>query len=123
MSDARINYVELAGPAMEATKAFYAAAFGWEWQEYGPEYAAAWSGETEIGLNAGAQVAPPHEAGEQSGVGPLVLFQTSDLGACVSAVEAAGGTITSAPYDYPGGRRFHFADPSGNILGAYAHGG
>jgi predicted enzyme related to lactoylglutathione lyase len=31
-------------------------------------------------------------------------------------VTAAGGTITVPIFSYPGGRRFHFADPAGNEL-------
>ena len=52
--------------------------------------------------------------------GPLVLLYSDDLDATVSAVEAAGGEILEAPYEFPGGRRFHFADPAGNELGAWA---
>ncbi|MDZ7770175.1 MAG: hypothetical protein U5K38_14385, partial [Woeseiaceae bacterium] len=29
----------------------------------------------------------------------------------------AGGRITREPFGFPGGRRFHFADPSGNEIG------
>ena len=34
-----IDYVELAAPDVAAAKAFYSAAFGWEFNDYGPEYA------------------------------------------------------------------------------------
>lgn len=40
--------------------------------------------------------------------------------ASVAAVTAAGGSVVRGPYAFPGGRRFHFADPSGNELGVYA---
>ena len=49
----------------------------------------------------------------------MLLF-SDDLDATVSAVESAGGTITASPYDFPGGRRFEFADPDGNVLGVWA---
>nr|WP_276543464.1 VOC family protein [Nesterenkonia massiliensis] len=64
-----------------------------------------------LGLNAGT--APQSE-------GPLVLLFSEDLDATVDAVRAAGGSITAGPYDFPGGRRFEFTDPSGNRLGVYA---
>jgi predicted enzyme related to lactoylglutathione lyase len=47
------------------------------------------------------------------------LVYSEDLDASVRAVEEAGGSVTSPPYDYPGGRRFHFTDPAGNQLGVY----
>ena len=33
-----------------------------------------------------------------------------------AAVVKAGGRVTVPIFDFPGGRRFHFADPSGNEL-------
>ena len=51
----------------------------------------------------------------------MLLF-SDDLDATVDAVVSAGGTIVAAPYDFPGGRRFEFADPGGNILGVWATG-
>lgn len=49
----------------------------------------------------------------------MLLF-SDDLDASVAGVEAAGGTVTEGPYDFPGGRRFLFADNSGNVLGVWA---
>jgi predicted enzyme related to lactoylglutathione lyase len=34
-------------------------------------------------------------------------------------VRSAGGEVVEGPFDYPGGRRFHFRDPSGNVLGVF----
>jgi hypothetical protein len=48
-----------------------------------------------------------------------VLLWSADLDASVAAVTAAGGAVTEGPYDFPGGRRFHFRDPSGNELGVW----
>jgi predicted enzyme related to lactoylglutathione lyase len=42
--------------------------------------------------------------------------ETEDLEAMEAEVTAAGGTITVPIFSYPGGRRFHFADPAGNEL-------
>jgi hypothetical protein len=47
------------------------------------------------------------------------LVFSEDLDQSLEAVRGAGGEITHGPYDYPGGRRFHFRDPSGNELGVY----
>ena len=51
---------------------------------------------------------------------PLVLLYSDDLDASVEAVRAAGGEISAEPYEFPGGRRFHFTDPSGTELGVWS---
>jgi predicted enzyme related to lactoylglutathione lyase len=110
-----ISYVELKVSDLPAARAFYESAFGWQFNDYGPTYAGIRSpdGQGEVGgLNA--------ETKPVRG-GPLVLLYSDDLEATVSAVESAGGEVVSGPYDYPGGRRFHFTDPSGNELGVFAH--
>ena len=48
------------------------------------------------------------------------MLYSDDLDATVEAVRQAGGTVTNGPYEFPGGRRFHFTDPGGNELGAWA---
>lgn len=109
-----ISYIELGVSDLAATRAFYEQAFGWRFNEYGPDYAGiqAPDGNGEVGgLN------PGREPGRN---GPLVLLLSDDLDATVQAVTAAGGTVVEGPYDFPGGRRFHFLDPSGNELGVYA---
>jgi predicted enzyme related to lactoylglutathione lyase len=63
------------------------------------------------GLAAGTEV----RAG-----GPLVLLYSADLDRTLAAVTSAGGRVVSGPYEFPGGRRFHFQDPSGNELGVWA---
>ena len=108
-----IDYVELAAPDLSASKAFYAGAFGWAFNDYGPDYAGiqAPDGDGEVGgLNPDAFGSPG---------GTLVLLYSDDLDATVSAVVSAGGTVTREPYDFPGGRRFFFTDPAGNELGAW----
>ncbi len=119
MSDATLNYIELPAADLVATKTFYTAAFGWEWQDFGPTYAASRSGSVEIGLNGLGTPAPRHDAGAQNSIGPLLLMATEDLAAAEAGVRDAGGTVISPAYGYPGGRRFHFVDPGGNILGIY----
>ncbi|MFW6638542.1 VOC family protein [Nocardiopsis algeriensis] len=44
----------------------------------------------------------------------------SDLEQSVKAVEKAGGRVVQGPYAFPGGRRFHFTDPSSNELGFWS---
>ena len=109
-----IDYIEINVSDMATARAFYERAFGWAFNDYGPTYSGirAASGDGEVGGLNGARTPGPG--------GPLVLLFSDDLDATVSAVEAAGGTVTSRPYEFPGGRRFEFSDPSGNVLGVWA---
>lgn len=52
--------------------------------------------------------------------GPLVLLYSRELEATFECVREAGATITKAIFSFPGGRRFHFADPNGNELGVWS---
>lgn len=110
-----IDYIELPAPDVAAAKRFYGAAFGWEFTDYSPGYAGikGADGEEFGGFNGAA--AP------QSGPsGPLVLLWSEDLEATLAAVEQAGGEVVQPILAFPGGRRFHFADPAGNHLGVWA---
>jgi len=109
-----IDYVEINVSDLGAAKQFYAAAFGWAFNDYGPQYAGIrWTeGDAEVGgLNA---------TREPVRGGPLVLLWSEDLDATAAALTAAGGTVVEGPYDFPGGRRLHFTDPSGNELGVWS---
>ncbi|MBO1901388.1 VOC family protein [Leucobacter weissii] len=109
----RIDYVELTVTDLAAAKAFYAAAFGWEFNEYGPGYAGIRGRDGEAGGLYEAAEARPHG-------GPFVLLFSEDLEESGRAIERAGGTIVDGPYGFPGGRRLHFTDPSGNELGVWS---
>jgi predicted enzyme related to lactoylglutathione lyase len=108
-----IDYVEINVTDLATAKTFYGDAFGWQFNDYGPDYAGIRSpdGDGEVGgLNPNAAPVPG---------GPLVLLWSADLDASAAAVTAARGAVTQGPYDFPGGRRFHFRDPSGNELGVW----
>lgn len=108
---ARIDYVELpSATAHELTRAFYAKAFGWTFIDYGPDYAATTSGDVDMGLNG-----QPEEAL----AAPLPVIRVDDLEAAFDAVMKSGGIIAKAIFSFPGGRRFHFIDPSGSELAVW----
>ena len=107
---ARLDYVELPATDVPATRQFYERAFGWRMTEFAPTYAATTTGDTDIGLDGDAADKPR---------APLPVVQVRDLEAALAAVERAGGKIVKPIYHFPGGRRFHFADPSGNELAAW----
>jgi hypothetical protein len=52
--------------------------------------------------------------------GPLVILYSRTLDDTASKVREAGGRIVKEPYTFPGGRRFHFSDPSGNELAVWS---
>ena len=62
---------------------------------------------------------PVATAGRIARQGVLALIRTDDADATLAGVVDAGGRVQAAMHDYPGGRRFTFADPSGNVLGVY----
>jgi predicted enzyme related to lactoylglutathione lyase len=53
--------------------------------------------------------------------GPLVILYSDDLDATLAKVRDAGGQIVTEPFEFPGGRRFQFLDPSGNELAVWAN--
>ena len=109
--DRTINYVEFTVEDVAAAKAFYAAAFGWTFTDYGPDYAS-FSAE-HAGLDGGFMAGTPTPGG------PLVVLYADDLAVTQAQIESAGGRVTKPIFDFPGGRRFHFADGCGNELAAW----
>ena len=107
---ARLDYVELPATDIAATRSFYERAFGWTMTQFAPTYSATTTGDTDVGL----QSSVPDRPGA-----PLPVVQVKDLEAALAAVEAAGGTIVKPIRAFPGGRRFHFTDPSGNELAVW----
>ncbi len=108
----RIDYVELpSATAHELTRAFYSKAFGWEFADYGPTYSATNNGITDIGLQG-----DPSE----SLSAPLPVVRVDNLEAAFDAVTKAGGIIARSIFVFPGGRRFHFIDPSGTELAVWS---
>jgi len=112
MAGARIDYVELpSATAHELTRGFYTKAFGWDFTDYGPDYAATINGTVDVGLNG-----QPDEALAS----PLPVVRVDDLEASLDSVVKAGGTIARPIFAFPGGRRFHFVDPSGSELAVWS---
>ena len=104
----KINYVELPAKDLAATKAFFESVFGWSFTDYGPEYTAF----ENQGLDGGffqSDLASSTEKGAA-----LIVFYSNQLEATLAKVEKAGGSILRPIFSFPGGRRFHFTEPSGN---------
>ncbi len=110
----KINYVEFHSSDLEKTKRFFGEIFGWEFQDYGSEYVA-FSG---AGLDGGFFFSEKSSSVDAGAV--LVVFYSERLEETLSKVEAAGGKITRSVFTFPGGRRFHFSDPTGNEFGVWS---
>jgi predicted enzyme related to lactoylglutathione lyase len=109
--DRRIDYIEFSVKSVPDAKRFYGAAFGWTFEDYGPDYASFADGR----LNGGFQTAKEVRTG-----GPLVVIYAADLESMERRVTQAGGKIVRPIFSFPGGRRFHFSDPSGNELAVWS---
>jgi len=110
----KITYIEFTTNDIARTKQFYAAVFGWSFQDWGPDYI----GIEGAGIEGGFSKTEPHEAQAKSA--PLVILYSADLKAAEAAVIAAGGSIAVPTFEFPGGRRFHFSDGAGNILAVWS---
>lgn len=108
-----INYIELPVTDMAKAKAFYTAAFGWTYTDYGPTYASFDDAGIDGGLDAASDRKPCK-------YGALVVLFEKDLEACLARVQASGGKVTIPIFEFPGGKRFHFSDPSGNDLAVWS---
>ncbi len=113
----KINYVEFPARDLGATKSFFQAAFGWSFDDYGPTYAA-FSGQ---GLDGGFYRSDL-AASTQSG-SALIVFYSERLEETQAKVESAGGRIVKPVFSFPGGRRFHFTEPSGNEFAVWGDAG
>ena len=110
----KLNYVEFAARDLNATNDFFTKAFGWNFTWYGEDYIA-FSNE---GLDGGfykADLKTREEAG-----GAILIFYSSDLEASMEKVSSNGGEIAKAIFSFPGGRRFHFYEPSGNEFAVWS---
>lgn len=109
----RIDYIEFASTDLEASRAFFAQVFGWQFQAYGPDYLAFNDGRLDGGFYRAA-AAPPADTG------PLVVLYADDLAPVLEQVAAAGGQIVKPVFGFPGGSRFHFREPGGTTLAVWS---
>lgn len=111
MENNRINYIEFPSTDLGLTKKFYEQSFGWQFTDYGPEYAAFSDGSLDGGF---------YKAEEAIGNGgALVILYHTDLNYIKDQIIKAGGQLSKDIFSFPGGSRFHFLDPSGNELAVW----
>lgn len=106
----QMDYVEFPATDIPATKRFYSEVFGWKFTDYGPDYTSFDDGRLGGGFTKETRPGP----------GVLVVLYASDLEGTEANVKKAGGKIVKPTFSFPGGRRFHFSDPSGNELAVWS---
>jgi predicted enzyme related to lactoylglutathione lyase len=111
MSNPRIDYFEFNVADIPRSKAFYGAAFGWSFTDYGPDYCEFNDGRLRGGFTTKGPTIPG---------GPLIVLHAANLETALTRVEKAGGKIRRSIFEFPGGRRFHFTDPDGYELGVWS---
>lgn len=110
----KINYVEYPARDLDATKRFFREAFGWNFVDYGPDYASF----SDQGLDGG--FFKSELAARTSEGSALIVFYSKDLEETLAKVVAAGGEVIKPIFSFPGGRRFHFTEPSGNEFAVWS---
>jgi len=111
MKDNHINYIEFKAKNLEKIKEFYSATFDWNFTDYGPTYTAF----SESGIKGGFETTENEIVN-----GALVVLYHQNLDVIKNKIIKAGGKITKEIFSFPGGRRFHFVDPSENKLAVWS---
>lgn len=108
MDNEKINYVEFPSKDIEKTKTFFKAVFNWTFTDYGPDYTAFSNG----GLDGGFYLSELVMSTDRGSA--LIVFYSANLKQTQAKIEENKGEIIKPIFAFPGGRRFHFADPNGN---------
>lgn len=109
-----LNYVEFPACDIPATKAFFEQAFAWSFQDFGAEYAAF----TNQGLDGGFYQSSLTSKVSQGAA--LLVLKSDNLEETQALIESLGGIISQEIFSFPGGRRFHFIEPSGNEFAVWS---
>ncbi len=108
----RIDYVEIPVTDLNKARDFFSALFGWSFQSWGEDYMSFNDGRIDGGFRRSAEAAPS--------TGVLVVFFSEDLERDLARVQELGATISEPIFPFPGGRRFHFVDPTGTEYAIWA---
>jgi predicted enzyme related to lactoylglutathione lyase len=111
---------------MERAKGFYAAVFGWSYEDYsgitGSPYWGVITGPQDVpGINGGLLPRPaPAPAPEQGTNAAVLTMGVADYDATEAAILAAGGQVALPKYALPGmAWQGYYLDPEGNTFGVH----
>lgn len=110
----KINYVEFPAKDLSATRNFFSQVFGWSFQDFGPQYTAF----SDAGLDGGFFQSESKSIAVNGAA--LIVFYSENLESTQSKIKQAGGKIVQEIFRFPGGRRFHFCEPSGNEFAVWS---
>ncbi len=110
----KIDYVEFPAKDLGATKTFFETVFGWQFVDYGPDYTSVVNASVNGGFYRSALAANTNNGSV------LVVLYSSNLEDTLNKVTSAGGNVVKEIFSFPGGRRFHFCEPSGNELAVWS---
>jgi predicted enzyme related to lactoylglutathione lyase len=111
MKNNHIDYIEFKGTDLKAIQSFYSDCFGWDFTDYGPDYCSF----SNSGVYGGFEKTTDPVVN-----GTLVVLYHQDLEQIRETILNAGGELVRDIFSFPGGRRFHFKDPSGNELAVWS---
>ena len=112
----KFNYVEFGAKDLVATKTFFRTVFGWSFVDYGPSYSS--FAAKDAGIDGG--FFQSDLAGTTATGGALVVFYSASLEETLKNIQANGGAIVKPIFKFPGGRRFHFLEPSGDEFAVWS---
>lgn len=110
----KINYLEFPAKDLAKTKSFFEKVFDWKFEDFGTSYTA-FSG---AGIDGGFFESTQHSS--TSNGGALVIFYSHSLEETLSKIKNGGGILVKPIFSFPGGRRFHFTEPSGNEFAVWS---
>jgi predicted enzyme related to lactoylglutathione lyase len=109
----QIVHVAINADDLEATRGFYEALFGWEFEEYMPGFIRA----RDVGLDVAA-IQQRRSLLDVPTNGPEMTVSVDDVDTAVATATEAGGAVVMPATEIPGvGRLAFFTDPSGNLVG------
>ena len=86
-------------------------------EDFGPEYTAF----SNQGLDGGFYQSTLKSLAENGAA--LIVFYSNNLESTLNQVKVASGTISKPIFPFPGGRRFHFLESSGNEFAVWSDAG
>ena len=109
-----INYIEIPSRDLVATKRFFEEAFEWRFTDYGPDYASFEGAGIDGGFFTSKSIARTATGSA------LVVLHSERLEETLAKVIAGGAEILQPIFSFPGGRRFHFAEPGGSEFAVWS---
>lgn len=110
----KMDYIEFSATDLAATKAFFSQVFAWTFEDFGSDYTAF----DNAGLRGGFFRSELHASTINGSA--LIVFFSENLEETQDKIKQAGGKVIKPIFSFPGGRRFHFTEPSGNEFAVWA---